>query len=214
MEDEQGKNPMEPKHRDWIKLYIKECLLGTIREDLSPEERGTWYDFLILAGNSRVSGVICANRSIPYSNSRITQILNISEELLLQCLTKFEQSGRIRIRKGLIYIINWDRYQYSDYDRQKPYQQAYRQQLRESAPESSDFPTFVEELRPAYPHLDIAAELIKFNEWWSRSDRKLKRPKLAFKNWLERAGKFQSKSVNKPPSSKAPARRTYDSGLG
>ena len=114
----------EPRHRDWIKLWVKEALLGTIREDLAPEERGTWYDFLLLAGNSRLPGVICANEDTPIPVKRIAGILNISDGLVKRCLEKFKASGRIEVdSKGLIRIVNWGKYQYTDYDRQKPWRQ-------------------------------------------------------------------------------------------
>ncbi len=114
----------EPKHRDWVKLWVKEALLGTIREDLTPEERGTWYDFLLLAGNSRIPGVICANKTTPMPTKRIAGILNIDTTLVKRCTKKFKESGRITVdSNGVIHIVNWARYQYSDYDRQKPYRQ-------------------------------------------------------------------------------------------
>jgi len=119
----------EPKHRDWIKLWIKESLLGTIREDLTSEERSVWYDFLLLAGNSRVPGVICANPNTAMPVSRIAGILNTPAQLIERCIMKFEKSGRIRVRpNGLIYIINWEKYQYSDYDRQKKFRQRQKEQ--------------------------------------------------------------------------------------
>lgn len=112
----------EPKHRDWVKLWVKEALLGTIREDLTSEERGTWYDFLLLAGNSRIPGVICANKTTAMPVKRIAAILNITEPLVSKCIKKFKESGRITVnRNGLISIVNWGRYQYSDYERQKVY---------------------------------------------------------------------------------------------
>lgn len=114
----------EPSKRLWIKLFIKECLIGTIREDLTPSERGLWYDFLILAGYSRVPGVICANENTPIPHKRIAAILNVPLPLVNQCLKKFKQSGRIKIdTHGLIHILNWEKYQYSDYDRQKIYRE-------------------------------------------------------------------------------------------
>ena len=117
----------EPVHRDWVKLWIKESLLGTIREDLTPEERGTWYDFLLLAGNCRVPGVISANENTPMPIKRIAGILNISEALVKHCLEKFKQSRRIMIdADGLIHITNWERYQYSSYDRVKRHRDKQR----------------------------------------------------------------------------------------
>ena len=98
----------EPRHRDWVKLWIKESLLGTVREDLTPEERGTWYDFLLLAGNSRVPGTICSNKKSPMPTKRIAQILNISEPLVTRCVKKFIKSGRIELNEeGSMVITNW-----------------------------------------------------------------------------------------------------------
>jgi len=114
----------EPRHRDWVKLWIKESLLGTIREDLTAEERGVWYDFLLLAGNSRIPGIICANSTTPMPVKRIAGILNISEALVKQSIKKFLTSGRIKLdEQGIIHIENWAKYQYSDYDRQKKFRQ-------------------------------------------------------------------------------------------
>ncbi|KKN03087.1 hypothetical protein LCGC14_1111140 [marine sediment metagenome] len=115
----------EPKHRDWVKLWVKESLIGTIREDLTPEERGTWYDFLLLAGNSRIPGVICANETTALPVKRIAGILNIDVTLVKRCIKKFKESGRITVDKnGVMSIFNWSKYQYTDYDRQKPYREA------------------------------------------------------------------------------------------
>jgi len=114
----------EPRHRDWVKLWIKESLLGTIREDLTSAERGIWYDFLLLAGNSRIAGVICANENTAMPVKRIAGILNVPERLVQESIQKFIDSGRITVdEQGIIHIVNWGKYQYSDYDRQKKYRQ-------------------------------------------------------------------------------------------
>jgi len=120
--------PIDTYQRRWIKLWVKECLLGTIREDLIPEERGVWYDFLLLAGNSRIPGVICANATTPLSITRIGQILNTPEKLIERCIQKFTASERIAVKDGMISIANWEQYQFSDYDRQKPYRQRSRRE--------------------------------------------------------------------------------------
>lgn len=177
----------EPKHRDWVKLWIKEALLGTIREDLTPEERGTWYDFLLLAGNCRIPGIISANENTALPIKRIAGILNTPEDLIQRCIVKFEKSGRIRVRpNGIIYIVNWEKYQYSDYDRVKKYRQA-----------QPSLHQYLEELRSKYPDLDLDAELVKFNLYWSEGNRKLKRPKLAFLNWMNKAKEIKQNGATK-----------------
>lgn len=114
----------EPLHRKWIKLFIKESLIGTMREEMNAEERGIWVDFLLLAGNSRIPGVICANENTPFSLKRISQILNTPEKLINQCIVLFEKSDRIWVDTyDCIHITNWAKYQYSDYDRQKRFRE-------------------------------------------------------------------------------------------
>jgi hypothetical protein len=110
--------------RKWIKLWCDECLTGTIREDLRPDERSVWYDFLLLAGRNRPPGCVSANEDTPLSPPRLAAILNIPQPLLERAVKKFEESGRIeRDLRGIIHIVNWAKYQFSDYDRQKPWRQ-------------------------------------------------------------------------------------------
>ena len=190
----------EPRHRDWIKLWIKESLLGTIREDLEPEERSTWYDFLLLAGNCRLPGVISANENTAIPNKRIAAILNVEESLVKRCIVKFEKSGRITVEKsGVIHITNWEKYQYSDYDRVKKYRQ---QQKEPSAGPPDSLDHYIEELRPQYPGLDFDAELVKFNLYWGEGDRKLKRPKLALLNWMNKAKEIKKDGANRKDTKK------------
>lgn len=111
--------------RKWIKLWIDECLTGTIREEVTPQERSVWYDFLLLAGRNRPPGCISANETTALPPKRLASILNIPISLLASSTKKFEDSGRIMIDEpGVIHITNWEKYQYTDYDRQKPYRQA------------------------------------------------------------------------------------------
>lgn len=59
------------------------------------------------------------------------------------------------------------------------------------------FEDYLEELRPQYPDLNFDAELKKFNLYWSEGNRKLKRPKLALLNWLNKAREIeQEKNPN------------------
>ena len=53
------------------------------------------------------------------------------------------------------------------------------------------FEDYIEELRSEFPDLNFDAELKKFNLYWSEGNRKLKRPKLALLNWLNKAREIQ-----------------------
>jgi len=73
---------------------------------------------------------------------------------------------------------------------------------------SPDFLDFTEELRPFYPHLNLDKELVLFRDYWKT--RKLKDPKRALRNWLDRAGKYQNKPPRKIPQAATP----YGAGVG
>ena len=107
--------------RTWVKFWVAECIDGSVREQLEPDERGVWYDLIILSARCRVPGVISSNEAEPMSHRRIAGILNISEELLERTLTKCREQQRLTIDKaGLITILNWSKYQ-SEYQRQRQY---------------------------------------------------------------------------------------------
>lgn len=118
--------------RTWVKIWVDECLQGTIRFDFTPAERGVWYDLILLAGRCRVPGVISPNGESPYPQSYIAGLLNISLELLETTLEKCKTSGRIRETKRGIELVNWGHYQ-SEYERQKPYRQQKKE--KEAAPQ-------------------------------------------------------------------------------
>ena len=106
--------------RTWVKLWVNECLTGTIRFDLTPAERSVWYDLIIFAGQCRRPGVLASNEGYPFPHNYIAGILNIPQELLEGSLEKFKQSARVIEDENGIRIVNWEKYQ-SEYERQKKY---------------------------------------------------------------------------------------------
>jgi len=112
--------------RTWVKFWVSECLDGSMREQLGADERGVWYDLIILSARCRVPGVISSNESEAMSHRRIAGVLNISEALLERTLSKCQQQGRIAIDEaGLITITNWSKYQ-SEYQRQQSYKSPFQ----------------------------------------------------------------------------------------
>lgn len=127
--------PPRNDRRPWIKLFVDECLRGTIREELTAEERGIWYDFLVLAGANRIRGRISANETQGYSAARVASILNVRENTVSRCVGKFLEQGRITVDENdVISISNWEGYQYSSYDRQKPYREATKPEEPDHVP--------------------------------------------------------------------------------
>ncbi len=109
--------------RQWIKLWVRESLTGTMRFDFTPAERGVWYDLLLLTGNCRLDGIIAAGPGCPYPYEWIAGTLNITMKLLKTTLLKCKQSDRITENGDGIHITNWSKYQ-SEYNRQKKYRHA------------------------------------------------------------------------------------------
>ena len=57
----------------------------------------------------------------------------------------------------------------------------------------------IADLRTRYPKLDLEYEAQKFTDYWAEGDRKLKRPRSGFRNWLEKAAKFATEGITDTP---------------
>ncbi|MDD5338454.1 MAG: DUF4373 domain-containing protein [Dehalococcoidales bacterium] len=56
-----------------------------------------------------------------------------------------------------------------------------------------EFTEWIEsDVKKFYPDLDVEHEYQKFKLWWSEGNRKLKRPRVAFVNWLDKAKEIKS----------------------
>lgn len=109
----------------WIKLYVTGWLHGTIRWQLSSEERGVWADFLALAGETQKDGAICDNDGRPLPLDFIASQFNIKRSLLNRFLTIAKSENMITEKNGVLYVTNYQSYQ-SEYERQKPYRDKAR----------------------------------------------------------------------------------------
>ena len=130
----------EPKHSrstTWIKLYTEKWLLGSLRIDLEPDERGVWADFLSLS--SLNFGTIEA-----YSRDQIAQQLFIDRELLDRSINKFVKTKRIerkyrkREKKEIFSIVKWDKYQSDFLKKRANKSSTYEKEKRDEESEESD----------------------------------------------------------------------------
>ena len=108
------------KRRKWIKIYPVECIDGSIRYQLQPDERSVWYDLLNFAAICNNDGVIADRDKRPFPVEFVANRLNISKELLERSLKKSEEEGRITVDEQGIHITKWKTYQ-SEYSRLKKY---------------------------------------------------------------------------------------------
>lgn len=114
--------------RTWIKLYPVDCLDGSIRWQLTPDERGVWYDLLNFSAICSLPGLISDKDGRPYPHEFIANRLNIPLELFERTLKKCNEEGRTKENSTGIQIVNWNAYQ-SEYQRQKPYREKGKKEL-------------------------------------------------------------------------------------
>jgi len=118
------------RRRRWVKLWTYESLTGTLRRELTPDERSIWWDFLALAGESPEPGYICLYPDIAFTEDQLCKMLNVTSELLSRAKRRLIDTGRIKVNSsnGIIHILKWEEYQ-SEYDRaeyMKEYMAKYR----------------------------------------------------------------------------------------
>ena len=104
----------------WVKLHVSGWLHGSIRWQLTPEERSVWADLIALAGQCLRGGRIEDNDGRGFPRDYLANQLNIPLELLEQTIEKCQEEGRIELEKDVIILTNWKSYQ-SEYERQKGY---------------------------------------------------------------------------------------------
>ncbi|MFC1924263.1 hypothetical protein ACFLXA_02735 [Chloroflexota bacterium] len=110
-------------NRSWIKLHIVECLEGSIRYQLEPDERSVWYDLLVFAAIcDSETGDICDRDHRPFPHEYIASRLYIDVGLFERALQKCKDEGRVTEDEKGIHITHWKLYQ-SEYYRQKPYRE-------------------------------------------------------------------------------------------
>lgn len=107
----------------WLKLWCEPSLDGPIRVEMTPAERGTYYDLQLLAKKLAPSGLLATQSGKPYSKKWIAARLNVSPKLVSKMVQKGVDLGLITDDEKGIYLVSFQESQ-SDYYRQKPYRQA------------------------------------------------------------------------------------------
>ncbi len=96
----------------WFPWWPDKWIFGSVRIECSPAERGIWVDLLSFA--SKDDGYIRANEETPYLLKQLAGILLIEEKELEDAIEKFIKLGKLkRTKEGTLYIIKWNKYQFS-----------------------------------------------------------------------------------------------------
>lgn len=113
------------KPRSWVRIDCAGLLHGSINWQLTLEEQAIWVKLIAyseVCGGP--AGMICDNDGRPLPHEFIAHECHCSVELLKSCLAKCQEEGRISENSHGIRITNFDIYQFTEYDRQKPYRDA------------------------------------------------------------------------------------------
>lgn len=108
--------------QSWLKLWIEPSLDGLIRTELSPAERGVYYDLQILAKKCDQGGYLATETGKPYSERWLAARLNINRRLLQNVVQKCATLGLINDTENGIFLVRFMESQ-SDYYRQRKYRQ-------------------------------------------------------------------------------------------
>ena len=114
--------------RSWVKMDCQGCLHGSINYQLKLDEQAVWFKLIMYSAVcGGESGFICDNDNHPMPHEYIAQELHCPLELLKTTLKKCEEEGRISVNSSGIEIINFNAYQFTEYDRQRPYREAKKE---------------------------------------------------------------------------------------
>ena len=113
------------KPRTWVKLDCNGILRGSINYQLTLEEQAVWIKlFAYSAVCGGEPGYISDNDGKAMPDWYIAQELHCSVELLNITVEKCIDEGRMsKNGKGVFHITNFEIYQFTEYDRQKPYRE-------------------------------------------------------------------------------------------
>ena len=108
---------------EWFKMHSKGWLDGSIRQQLTMEERSVWADLLAFANESRQRGIIARAVGIPFTREALAARFEVPVEILNSTIAKCEldkndpegampDGNRLEVQgDGTIVISNWERYQ-------------------------------------------------------------------------------------------------------
>jgi hypothetical protein len=135
------KMPRGRKPRNWIKIDCEGILRGSINYLLPLDGQAVWVKMIayseICGGRP---GWIEDNNESGLPHDFIAQELHCTTELFEAVLAKMKKDKAIEVdAQGSIHLVNFDHYQFSEYDRQQPYRQGRREaaQVVSTTPEQA-----------------------------------------------------------------------------
>lgn len=103
--------------KPWLKLWKYEWLFGSVRVDLTGEERSIFIDLLALAGQSRREGYVEHSEGLPFDFQELSEIFKMPISVIASTVNKCVKSGSIHLiqtdntETHTIFFTNYDKYQ-------------------------------------------------------------------------------------------------------
>lgn len=182
------------KKRGWVK-FTKSWLTSSINYRMEMSEQLVFSKLIVMADEyGSVPGLISDNDFRAMPHDYLAHLACCPIEIFESALKKGKDDDSIFENGHGIFITHFDDYQFTEYDRQRPYREEAKKKLNEEIKQqdSMSFEDFVKSIVSDYPSLNIDSELKKFKLWWGEGEKELKRPKAAFRNWLDKAIKIQA----------------------
>lgn len=118
------------KRRTWVRLDCQGVLHGSINYLLELPEQAVFIKLIAMAEVYGPNpGVISDNDEKPLPRAFIAHELHCSKEILESTLEKCKKDNSIRENSNGIELLNFNKYQFTEYDRQRPYREAKKQNL-------------------------------------------------------------------------------------
>ena len=121
------------KPRHWVKIDCNGILRGSVNWILTLEEQAVWVK---LIAYSEVCGgppgYIQDNEGGGLPRDYLSMELHCPLEVLNSTITKMTKDKAVNSNgTGVIQLVNFETYQFSEYDRQKPYREAKKEKERD-----------------------------------------------------------------------------------
>lgn len=97
----------------WFPFWIDKWLFGSTRIELAPDERSVFVDLISLS--KKDDGYVRANEGVPYLDTQLCGLLNVSTELFHRTVEMCIKYGKTkRLKDGTLYMTSHDIYKLSE----------------------------------------------------------------------------------------------------
>jgi len=96
----------------WIRLWIKETIMGSTFQELNSLERGVWFSLLVMSADGLTPGIVEIRKGVPWKLPALASYINVAEDDLRSSLDKLKQVNKVEILPdGRIAVVNFNKYQ-------------------------------------------------------------------------------------------------------